>query len=133
MTGEDLALAAEALVGARFRLHGRALATGLDCLGVLVAAFAACGRALALPTGYTLRLQEPRGMDALAEAAGLAEAEEAIEPGDVLMLRVGPGQYHAAIAVCAGHVHAHAGLRRVVLTPGRPAGTLLRHWRLIRG
>lgn len=133
MTGEDLARAAEALVGVSFRLHGRDPATGLDCLGVLVAAFAACGRALVVPTGYRLRMQEPRGMDALAAAAGLAEAEGAIEPGDVMMLRVGPGQYHAAIAVRAGHVHAHAGLRRVVLTPGMPAATVLRHWRLARG
>lgn len=100
---------------------------------MLVAAFAACGRALILPTGYALRADPPRGLDALATAGGLGEAAGAIVPGDVLLLRVGPTQHHCAIATHAGHVHAHAGLRRVVVTPGTPACPILRRWRLVEG
>ncbi|MCW1429147.1 peptidoglycan endopeptidase [Novosphingobium sp. JCM 18896] len=133
MTGEDLARAAEALVGARFRLHGRDPATGLDCLGVLTAAFAGCGRKLVLPTGYALRAPIPRDVDALAAAGGLVPAVGSVASGDVMLLHAGPGQIHCAIATAAGHVHAHAGLRRVVVTPGVPAGTILRHWRLVEG
>jgi hypothetical protein len=55
MTGDELAAQARALVGAPFRLHGRDPETGLDCLGVLAAALAACGISARLPNGYVLR------------------------------------------------------------------------------
>ena len=51
--------------------------------------------------------------------------------GDVLLLDVGPSQLHLAIVgVDGGIVHAHAGLRRVVLTPYPLPWPIVRHWRL---
>ena len=97
---------------------------------MLTAAFAACGRALPLPTGYALRAPVPAEVEALAAAGGLAAATAPLAPGDVVLLRVGPAQHHCANVVPAGHVHAHAGLRRVVLTPGAPTCPILRRWRL---
>ena len=44
MTAESLALAAEALEGAPFRLHGRDPVTGLDCIGVLAQSLEAFGQ-----------------------------------------------------------------------------------------
>lgn len=132
MSGAALACAAEALVGTRFRLHGRDPAGGLDCIGLFAAAMAGIGRPIAAPNGYAPRLRDLAAFRPLAATWGFAEAEGAPEPGDVLMFGVGPVQFHLAIAAHDGlFVHAHAGLRRVVLGPAgtdwRPAG----HWRLI--
>jgi hypothetical protein len=52
-------------------------------------------------------------------------------PGDVVMFQVGPNQFHLAIAArCGGFVHAHAGLRRVVLTSPPAEWRVAGHWRL---
>ena len=131
MTGVKLATSALALVGAPFRLHGREPATGLDCVGVLAAALAACGRAPQLPNGYVLRsriLPELRGY---VVGNGLAPAGGPPAPGDVLLARAGPGQVHLLIAVGNEHfVHAHAGLRRVICGHLPANWPVLRHWRI---
>lgn len=132
MSGDALAAAAEALAGARFRLHGRDPATGLDCIGVLAAALAAIGRPAPLPTGYALRARRLPALAGIVSACGFGGAEGAVRPGDVMLLRVGPCQYHFAIALAGGRfVHAHAGLRRVVVAPGPPPWPILRRWRLL--
>jgi cell wall-associated NlpC family hydrolase len=127
-----LAAAAEALVGTPFRLHGRDPASGLDCIGVFAAAMAGSGRRVAVPNGYTMRLRDLSAFHPLAAQFAFTETPGPALPGDVLMFAVGPVQFHLGIASRTGLlVHAHAGLRRVVLgAPGadwQPAG----HWRLI--
>lgn len=132
MSGPALAAAAEALVGTRFRLHGRDPATGLDCIGVFAAAMAATGRPAAVPNGYALRQRDLAAFRPLAAGFGFIEASGDILPGDVLMFAVGAGQFHLGLAVGGGRlVHAHAGLRRVVRGPAGEAWRLAGHWRLI--
>ena len=133
MTPARLAREAEALVGTRFRLHGRDPATGLDCIGLLVAAMARGGRQIAVPTGYPLRLRELASWLPDPAACGFAAAREPFRPGDVVMLQPGPAQFHLAIAdrTCSW-IHAHAGLRRVVCEAALPTGTITAHWRLRR-
>lgn len=132
MTGPDLAAAALALVGTRFRLQGRDPATGLDCIGLLGAAMAACGRPLTLPTGYPLRLRALGSWLPDPAASGFARTEPPFTPGDVVMIEPGPAQFHLAIAAPgAGWVHAHAGLRKVVHDPELPKGPMTHHWRLL--
>lgn len=131
MTGSQLAIAAETLVGAPFRLHGRDPATGLDCVGVLAAALYSIGRPARLPNGYTLRNRALADTSPVAELCGLCSASGEIEAGDVLICRVGPCQFHIAIAASdGGFVHAHAGLRRVVVTPAPVPWPVIQHWRL---
>ncbi|HTM95133.1 MAG TPA: peptidoglycan endopeptidase [Croceibacterium sp.] len=126
MTGRDVALAAQALVGTRFRLHGRDPATGLDCVGLVSAALGASA-----PAGYRLRNSNIAAGLAWAPAAGLVEATGTIEPGDVMLVRSGPAQHHLLVAGPSGDfIHAHAGLRRVVVTPGPLSWPVERHWRL---
>jgi hypothetical protein len=126
MTGREVALAARALVGTRFLLHGRDPATGLDCVGLVSAALGATA-----PNGYRLRNRDIAAALAFAPAAGLTEVSGAVEPGDVLLVRSGPAQHHLLMAApCGGFIHAHAGLRRVVVTPGPLAWPVERHWRL---
>lgn len=131
MSGADLAAAAEALVGCPFRLHGRDAARGLDCVGLVACALEAVGRPVLAPDGYSLRRQAIGGLAAAARAAGLVEIDGPLAPGDVLLVRPGPGQFHLVIALAGGaFVHAHAGLGRVVRTPGPPAWPTERRWRL---
>ncbi len=132
VTGADIARAAEALVGCRFRLHGRDPQTGLDCIGLLQAAFRSLGIAADLPSGYSLRTSRWQGIGGFAHDLGFQLANGGIEPGDVCLFQPSPAQLHFAIAATGRErfVEAHAGLRRVVISPGPYPFPLLRHWRL---
>ena len=121
--GEAVAARALACVGARFRVHGRDPATGLDCVGL--AAFAAGAVA---PTGYALRGGDAEGAAALLDAAGLVRVDRAV-PGDVVLARTGPAQFHLAVITPRGFVHADAGLRRVVERPGALPWPVIGIWR----
>lgn len=119
----DIERAARSLIGARFRLHGRDPANGLDCVGLVAAA-----TGVAAPTGYALRGGDPGLVARHLAAAGFHEAGTPA-PGDVLLLRPGPGQLHLAIATRAGVVHADAGLRRIVERPGATEWEVIGIWR----
>ena len=131
MTPAGLAAAARGLVGSRFRLHGRDPATGLDCIGVLAVAMARAGCVVELPRDYALRNRTLPDLRALATRAGFVPASGPCRAGDVLMLRVSSCQFHLAISVeREAFVHAHAGLRQVVISPGPFAWPIVQHWRL---
>lgn len=118
-------MAALGAVGARFRLHGREPATGLDCVGLAALAMRAGGYEGEVPTGYALR-----GGDPVAVLdAWLARADGRVV-GDLLLFRPGPGQAHLAVRTARGFVHADAGLRRVVERPGKDPWPLMAAWRL---
>ncbi|WP_066650239.1 hypothetical protein [Sphingomonas sp. CCH10-B3] len=92
---------ARSAVGARFRLHGREAATGLDCVGLAALAY--------------------------GEAAVAAVD---VRAGDLLLCASGPGQLHLAIDSGGGVIHADAMLRRVVERPGPVPWTVIGRWRL---
>ena len=128
MIGAELAQAAAALVGTPWRLHGRNPACGLDCIGLLAAAL---GQVELLPTGYPLRLRRLAAWLPDPTELGFVAADNPLQPGDVVLLRLGPAQHHLAIAADPdGWIHAHAGLRRVVNQSELPPGEWLGHWRL---
>ncbi len=132
MTGMELAAAAERLVGCPFRLHGRDPETGLDCIGVLAAALAATGRAAPLPNGYRLRARRLPELSGFAASCGFTPAQGPCEPGDAVLVRAGPCQFHLAVTVRGGgFVHAHAALGRVVLSDGPLPWPIIHRWRLI--
>lgn len=127
---QTFAAAAEALVGTPFRLHGRDPRTGLDCIGVFAAALEACGRRHDLPLGYGLRMTSIEGWLPKPGDWGFVAVSGRPRAGDAVLLRLGPVQYHLAIAIgSADWVHAHAGLRRVVRTSALPDGPIVEHWR----
>ena len=114
---------ARALIGCRFRLHGRSAVEGLDCIGVVALAYGFD----AVPTGYALRTADvARIADGLA-AAGF-RAIERLVPGAVISLAAGPAQLHLGIWTGDAMVHADAALRRVVETPGVPRWPVLGIW-----
>ena len=128
----DVIARARAAVGARFRLHGRDPADGLDCVGL--AAWALGVRAL--PTGYGLRSGDHDATAMLIAGAGLRRVA-APAPGDLLLVRAGdlllclagPGQLHLAIWTGGGVIHADAMLGRVVERPGAVPWPILSNWR----
>ncbi|WP_238475336.1 peptidoglycan endopeptidase [Sphingomonas cavernae] len=124
--GEAIAAAARTLVGARFRLHGRERATGLDCVGVVACA---CGRPKAAPSGYALRGGRAEDFAAMLGAAGLARVDDAM-PGDVALVEAGASQFHLIVMTHTGFVHADAALRRVVERPGGVPWPVIGYWRM---
>ncbi|MDP5280007.1 NlpC/P60 family protein [Sphingomonas sp. DG1-23] len=106
--GARVVEAARGAIGARFRLHGRDPATGLDCVGLVALALN-----VAVPRGYALRYDDVAHVVRVIEAAGLVPAAD-VRAGDLVLLRAGPGQLHFAIQTGTGMIHADAMLRRVV-------------------
>lgn len=118
-------------MGARFRLHGRDPATGLDCVGLAVWALRAGGFEGAAPSGYALRGGDREAVVALIEDLGLVPVAEAW-PGDLVLAASGPGQLHLVIMTDGGFVHADAGLRRVVERPGVVPWPVIGCWGLVK-
>lgn len=126
-----LAHAAISLIGCRFRLHGRDPATGLDCVGLVVAALAATGASPRAPSGYSLRNLSVDHWLNFAMQSGLVAARGPIRSGDVLLITLGHCQHHLAIATDkTSVVHAHAGLRQVVQQPLESKWQICVKWRV---
>ncbi len=128
---EAIVAAARGLIGVPFRLHGRNRATGIDCVGLVVVALAGAGRdkaRAAAPVRYRLRGGHVADHEARLRAAGLVPVEDELA-GDVLLVEAAPAQFHLMIATGAGHVHADAGLRRVVEMPGASPWPVISRWR----
>ena len=114
---------ARALIGTRFRLHGRD-AEGIDCIGLIVATYGLCDVA----TGYALRTTDASPIFGALSDAGFAPVGELI-PGDIVLFDAGPAQLHLGLWSGTGLIHADAGLRRVVETPGAPGWPVITIWR----
>lgn len=115
---------ARAAIGARFRLHGRDPASGLDCVGL---AAWALGRS-DIPSGYALRSGDAGRVRAAVAGMGLRAVEDRAA-GDLLLLAAGPVQLHLAIDSGDGIIHADAMLRRVVERPGAIPWPVIARWR----
>ncbi len=127
LIGPRIARAAREMIGAPFRLHGRVPETGLDCVGLCLAALRAAGHDAPAPSHYTLRGARAAHAAHLLRAAGLVPAGVA-GPGDLLVARSGPLQLHLMIADEACLIHAHAGLGRVVEMPAPGPWPILSRW-----
>ena len=131
--GAALVAAATHLIGTPFRLHGRAAVSGLDCVGLVVAALAATGARPVAPSGYSLRNLTVNQWLHFAEQSGLAPSSGPVCAGDVLLIALNHCQHHLAIAVNdTSVIHAHAGLRRVVCQPFEPTWRIFAKWRPAR-
>jgi murein DD-endopeptidase / murein LD-carboxypeptidase len=112
-------LAARALVGVRFRPQGRSPELGLDCVGLVLCAFA-------LPDDLVRRDYRMRGDHGREMLAALARPFRRIartrrRAGDVLLLKIAKDQFHLAILTITGFVHADARRGKVVESPAMPA------------
>lgn len=99
-------------------------------MGLVEAAMTAAGQPVRLPVDYTLKMRSIKRFAEVALQVGLVPASGSAKAGDILLLRVGPCQFHLGIFGLNGDfIHAHAGLRRVVSSP-LPQGDILDRWRL---
>jgi cell wall-associated NlpC family hydrolase len=126
----DHAERARALVGVPFRLQGRG-AQGLDCVGVALATFD-------LAPEHVRRNYRLRGDHEAEVRASLARnfrrvTTGQLRAGDLMLMRVASDQLHLGVRTSSGFVHAHAGLRRVVETPGMPGWPIVGIFRRRRG
>ena len=130
--GEQLADAAESLIGTRFRLNGRDPASGLDCVGLVAVSLKIIGINSRPPEGYRLRNPAPERWLKFAEISGLTAVGGKIAVGDIVLQKVGPAQQHLIVIhreECM--IHAHAGLGRVVRQRMALPLTSIAHWRLL--
>lgn len=112
----DYAKRARALIGTRFRPQGRD-ELGLDCVGLVLATFE-------IPSDRARRDYRMRGdhlRELLAQLQHHFRKAGRDRPGDVLLMRLAEDQVHLGVRTDVGFVHAHAGIGRVVETPGFPA------------
>jgi murein DD-endopeptidase / murein LD-carboxypeptidase len=115
---------ARALLGTRFRLHGRDVASGLDCVGLIATVYMKCGE---VSTGYSLR----GGSDAqwISILDDFAKRRcGAAQPADIILCLAGPGQYHLGLWTGDSLIHADAGVGRVVETPGTVRWPIIAMW-----
>lgn len=110
-------------IGAKFRLHGRSVAGGLDCVGLAGLVYG-----VAVPRGYCLRSGDAEAVVAGVAAAGLVRVADR-RAGDLVLFRAGPGQLHLGIDGGESVIHADASLRRVVERPGLAPWPELMRWR----
>ncbi len=120
--------AARACVGTRFRAQGRRPGLGLDCVGVVLVAAAAVGIVPAILPAYRLGGDCP-DVEAILAAHGCEGVASAL-PGDVIVFAPSDRQRHFGVVTPVGHVHAHAGLDRVVEGPVDGDWTIIGRWRL---
>ena len=101
--------------------QGRSASAGL--VGLIAVAF---GRH-DVPRDYDLRTaDEARWMAELD--ARLTRMSGPLQPGQVLLMQAGPAQLHLGLWTGHSLIHAHAGLRQIVETPGPPAWPILGQW-----
>jgi hypothetical protein len=130
MTRRDRAVvaAARGAIGARFRVQGRDPAFGLDCVGVVAVALRGAGYAGAIPADYALRGGSVT--EIVAQFAAEFVRSMTASSGGVALFDTGCAQWHLAVIVPGGIVHADAMLRRVVERPGPPPWALVGCWHL---
>ncbi|MFT3967886.1 MAG: peptidoglycan endopeptidase [Sphingobium sp.] len=120
--------AALRLVGVPFRLHGRSVETGVDCVGLALLSLRGAGFAVPDPPPYRMRTGSLPVSPGWLRSAGLVEGRGR-RPGDLSIVQVSPIQIHLMIDAGDGAVHAHAGLGRVVRAPWPGNWPELARWR----
>lgn len=118
----DYAQRARALVGTRFRPQGRGC-EGLDCVGVVLSTFGIdpdAGR-----RNYRLCGDHRHELEQALAAQFRRVPSRQLRSGDAMLMRIADEQLHLGVRTPDGFVHAHAGIGRVVETPGMPEWPLV--------
>ncbi len=118
------------MVGVPFRMHGRDPGIGLDCVGLIGAAMERAGLTPTLPRRYDLRNRS--GIEAflpMAEQSGLKSSRFPPARNDIVLYGLEGFQHHLAVSLGQHRiVHAHAGLRRVLVSTPNNDWRILKVW-----
>ncbi len=115
-TGDAIAARALAQIGTPFRLHGRTPGVALDCVGLVAHAVGARD----VLSSYSLKGVKLEFILSYMDIVGLPPTilSTRFLDGDIAIVACSPRQFHLMIRADDGWVHSHAGLRKVVHTPG---------------
>ena len=119
---EMIGLRAQQAVGVRFRLHGRSLETGLDCVGLTAYAIKPVINNITIPRHYTLRFDNiaaPQDFFANTDFSQI-DSNCVFQSGDIILVAPSCQQLHFLIKHSQHYVHAHSALRRIVETNDLP-------------
>jgi murein DD-endopeptidase / murein LD-carboxypeptidase len=130
MSGAQIAERAKAQLGVPFRLHGRLPGEALDCVGLVAVALGDLATQ-PVPIHYSLRGDFLELVARFFAHNTFQKCCAPFQDGDIVIVRAAPGQLHLIVCASDGFVHAHAGLRKIVFTPGAPLWPVLGHWRFI--
>lgn len=123
------AIAASALeqVGTPFRLYGRSPSLALDCVGLAIHAVGYLGN----EQRYHLKGDYREVICSYLDKSNLLKLDGGAVPydGDLALVGCAPRQQHLMVRAKGGWVHAHAGLGRVVHTPGDSPWPIIAIWR----
>lgn len=129
---DRIVAAARRLIGVPFRLHGRSGVHGLDCIGLVALALEGAGHkglgGDVVPVAYSVRGGTLARFAVAMQAAGLRRVRQA-RPGDLVLAQAAVAQFHLMIFTGESHVHADAGLGRVVEMPGPSPWPVIAHFR----
>ena len=116
VSGEAIAARAMTQIGTPFRLHGRTPDVALDCVGLVAYAIGA-GEVIrdyslkGTKIDFILSYMDSVGLHSLTPSTRICD-------GDIAIAVCSPSQFHLMVRAADGWVHSHAGLRKVVHTPG---------------
>jgi cell wall-associated NlpC family hydrolase len=105
--------AARRFLGVPYHHQGRS-EHGMDCAGLVVAAYAGCGVALVDLPAYGREPWRDGLRSCVEENFRLVDRER--QPGDILLLRVRREPQHLAIVTDRGMIHSYASVGKVVET-----------------
>lgn len=127
-SGSDAAARALAQIGTPFRLHGRTAGVALDCVGLAAHAVGIPNP----PNRYSLKGTNIYHVFAYMDKLNLRRlaCTEGVENGDIAVAECTVGQFHLMVAAAGGWVHSHAGLGKVVHTPGHSPWPVVALWRI---
>lgn len=129
----DIIAHAQNLVGTPFVPQGRVMGVGLDCIGVVYEVARHIGCVLDVPDDYSLSSPQGRAME--AALAGYHFKRRPVGPvaGDIVVMQGPARRQHLGVWTGEAIVHAHAGLRYVVLAPPHPDWPIISSWQLPQG
>ncbi len=107
---------ARALIGTRFVAQGRDAASGVDCAGLAIHAYGIEAREV--PDDYRLSGDHRPMFVKLVSRWFRRVSWRRLVPGDLLLLRPAPSQWHLGIWTGEGLLHADARRRSVIERPG---------------
>lgn len=105
-------------LGVRFRLHGRSMKTGLDCVGLVTHAIAPHIKGMMIPRHYNLRYDDVDIPLSFFSGSNFNQInfKSPYQCGDIILVAPASNQLHFLIMSDDAFVHAHCGLRRIVMT-----------------
>lgn len=127
--GEQAWSCARTMLGVRFRLQGRSPENGLDCVGLVIAAYSGAGIPLRAIDDYALRGFPKEQALAAMDSAGFERVDDRVRAGDVALFALPARQLHFALLAPDQLIHADAALRRVAAAPLTRLPPAMARWR----